>query len=70
MTERLGQKIQLVGDDIFVTNPQIIARAIREGDRTCVPASTAYFRPSLCAAVCRRVPPFGAAKGQEKGNGA
>jgi len=31
MTERLGKKIQLVGDDIFVTNPQIIARAIREG---------------------------------------
>jgi len=31
MTERLGEKIQLVGDDIFVTNPQIIARAIREG---------------------------------------
>jgi enolase len=31
MTNRLGKSIQLVGDDIFVTNPQIIARAIREG---------------------------------------
>jgi enolase len=31
MTDRLGKSIQLVGDDIFVTNPQIIARAIREG---------------------------------------
>jgi enolase len=31
MTDRLGKRIQLVGDDIFVTNPQIIARAIREG---------------------------------------
>lgn len=31
MTDRLGKRIQLVGDDVFVTNPQIIARAIREG---------------------------------------
>ena len=31
MTDRLGKRIQLVGDDIFVTNPEIIARAIREG---------------------------------------
>ncbi len=31
MTERLGKKIQLVGDDIFVTNPEIIARAIEQG---------------------------------------
>jgi enolase len=31
MTERLGKRIQLVGDDIFVTNPAIIARAIKEG---------------------------------------
>jgi len=31
MTDRLGRRVQLVGDDIFVTNPQIIARAIREG---------------------------------------
>jgi enolase len=31
MTDKLGKEIQLVGDDIFVTNPQIIARAIREG---------------------------------------
>ena len=28
LTERLGQRIQLVGDDIFVTNPAIIRRAI------------------------------------------
>jgi enolase len=30
MTGRLGKKVQLVGDDVFVTNPQIIARAIEE----------------------------------------
>lgn len=29
--DRLGNRIQLVGDDIFVTNPEIIARGIREG---------------------------------------
>jgi len=27
----LGDKIQLVGDDIFVTNPEILARGIKEG---------------------------------------
>jgi enolase len=31
MTDELGKQIQLVGDDIFVTNPQIVARAIEEG---------------------------------------
>lgn len=31
MTDRLGKQIQIVGDDIFVTNPRIISRAIREG---------------------------------------
>lgn len=30
LTERLGTRIQLVGDDIFVTNPTIIRRAISE----------------------------------------
>jgi enolase len=31
LTERLGDKIQLVGDDIFVTNTAILARGIQEG---------------------------------------
>ncbi|MCD6419016.1 phosphopyruvate hydratase [bacterium] len=30
MTKILGDKIQLVGDDVFVTNPKIIARGIAE----------------------------------------
>ncbi len=30
LTKRLGSKIQLVGDDLFVTNPSFIARGIRE----------------------------------------
>ncbi len=30
LTAKLGTKIQLVGDDIFVTNPDLLARGIRE----------------------------------------
>jgi enolase len=31
MTKELGRRILLVGDDIFVTNPEILARGIAEG---------------------------------------
>ena len=31
MMDRLGNRIQIVGDDIFVTNPEIIGRGLREG---------------------------------------
>ncbi|SFM66028.1 phosphopyruvate hydratase [Thermodesulforhabdus norvegica] len=31
LTDRLGSKIQIVGDDLFVTNTKIIARGIKEG---------------------------------------
>ncbi len=31
LTERLGQRIQLVGDDIFVTNPKIFMEGIKQG---------------------------------------
>src|SRR5215212_4911729 len=31
ITERLGDRVQLVGDDLFVTNPTILARGIEEG---------------------------------------
>ena len=31
LTDRLGNKIQLVGDDIFVTNTEILAKGIKEG---------------------------------------
>ncbi len=31
LTARLGKKAQLVGDDLFVTNPERLARGIREG---------------------------------------
>jgi enolase len=31
LTQRLGQKIQLVGDDLFVTNPKFLRRGLAEG---------------------------------------
>ncbi len=31
LTERLGHKVQLVGDDLFTTNPQRLARGVTEG---------------------------------------
>ena len=31
LTEALGTQVQLVGDDLFVTNPEILARGIEEG---------------------------------------
>jgi enolase len=31
LTSTLGKNVQLVGDDIFVTNPEIFARGIKEG---------------------------------------
>jgi len=31
MTQALGDKVQLVGDDLFVTNTQRLARGIKEG---------------------------------------
>ena len=31
MTERLGEKIQIVGDDLFVTNPKILKEGIDRG---------------------------------------
>jgi enolase len=31
LTERLGDRVQLVGDDLFVTNTEVLERGIREG---------------------------------------
>ncbi len=31
ITKKLGKKIQLVGDDVFVTNPKILAEGIKKG---------------------------------------
>jgi enolase len=31
LTERLGQRVQLVGDDLFVTNTKLLARGLEQG---------------------------------------
>jgi enolase len=31
LTDRIGDKVQLVGDDLFVTNPEVLQRGIDEG---------------------------------------
>jgi len=36
LTETLGSRIQLVGDDLFVTNPQRLARGINEGSANAI----------------------------------
>ena len=36
MMERLGKKIQIVGDDLFVTNPKRLARGIEEGSANSI----------------------------------
>src|SRR5207245_1438048 len=36
LTRRLGDRVQIVGDDIFVTNTERIARGIAEGTATAV----------------------------------
>lgn len=36
LTERLGNKIQIVGDDIFVTNPKFLQRGIQESSANAI----------------------------------
>jgi enolase len=36
LTDRLGGRIQLVGDDLFVTNPERLARGIAEGSANAI----------------------------------
>ena len=31
LTQRIGERVQLVGDDLFVTNPEVLERGIRQG---------------------------------------
>ena len=37
LTERLGERVQLVGDDLFVTNPERLRRGIERGRRQLDP---------------------------------
>ena len=36
LTEAIGDKVQLVGDDLFVTNTERLARGIKEGCANCI----------------------------------
>jgi len=36
LTAELGERVQIVGDDLFVTNPERLARGIREGVATAI----------------------------------
>jgi enolase len=36
LTAELGARVQVVGDDLFVTNPERLARGIREGSATAI----------------------------------
>lgn len=36
LTERLGKRVQLVGDDFFVTNTEYLARGIKEGEANSI----------------------------------
>ena len=44
LTDRLGGKIQLVGDDLFVTNPAILHRGIVEGVFDALPRGGALVQ--------------------------
>ncbi len=58
MTERLGNAIQIVGDDIFVTNPDIFRRGIEKGignSILCVCLNTCAIKPSSKAKICSSV---------------
>ena len=37
LTERIGERVQLVGDDLFVTNPERLRRGIERGRRQLDP---------------------------------
>ncbi len=50
LTARLGDKIQIVGDDILVTNPDLIARAIAE--KTC---NAALIKPNQIGSVTETI---------------
>ena len=36
LTDRVGERVQLVGDDLFVTNPERLARGIRDGTANAI----------------------------------
>ena len=57
MTARLGKRIQLVGDDLFVTNPERLARGIREGV-----ANAILIKPNQIGSLTETLEVIGMAK--------
>jgi enolase len=60
LTRRLGARILIVGDDVFVTNPKIVARGIAEGVGNAVLISKRWRWRS--GRATRRSSPTGAAR--------
>jgi enolase len=58
LTERLGHRVQLVGDDLFVTNPAIIAEAIEKkaANASLLNGSRAGSRSGSRATWSRKAP--------------
>ncbi len=59
LTQRLGERVQLLGDDLFVTNPERIQRGVAEGVANAVlikPNQVGTLSETLKAiALCRQV---------------
>ena len=47
MTESLGKTIQLVGDDLFVTNTERLSRGIQEGIKSRAPMAPWPYSPTI-----------------------
>lgn len=57
LTQKLGSKVQLVGDDIFVTNPQIFYRGIQENI-----ANAVLIKPNQVGSLTETLATVGMAK--------
>ena len=60
LTDKIGDRIQLVGDDLFVTNTRILQEGINEagGMSSWIAAATSYCRASIgspCAVLASTV---------------
>ena len=55
MTEALGDRCQIVGDDLFCTNVELLGRGIEEGAANAIPVSYTHLRAheTVLDLVCR-----------------
>ncbi len=54
LTDRLGKKVQIVGDDVFVTNTRILKQGIAEGHRELDPGQDQPDRHAVGNVRCDR----------------